>query len=187
MEVLVASGGPTCGEILPGLWIGSLASLREIAHMDKQWVAVSLLNSEKLVSLSRVLVASLPNCRQEVWRLPDSSHADLLNDNKLKEVLQLIDESVPSKDSEDEKNKACLIHCAQGISRSAAVATAWLISRKKLMLAQALDLIRQVRPQASPNLGFLASLRALEQCAGNVEKARARMEGHRNNKATDQR
>lgn len=175
-----------CAEIVPGLWIGSLASLRVIdseIHVRRQWCVISLLGSEKLVSLSRVLVASsatLIGCQHEVWQLSDSFQGDFLSD-RLNSILKLIDEIItPSMAGDGERaNKACLVHCAQGVSRSAAVCAAWLISRKKMSLEDSLARIRVVRSEISPNLGFLASLRALEQCNGNVEEAIQRMNQHK--------
>jgi hypothetical protein len=49
------------------------------------------------------------------------------------------------------------------------------ISRKQFTLADSLTLIRKARPEASPNLGFIASLRALEKSNGCVVQAEARM------------
>ena len=179
-----------CSLIVPGLWIGSLASLRTL-HQDipgtKQWIVVSLLSNEKLISISKILLASSPalvGCHHEVWRLSDSCQEEFLSP-RLVSILNLIDESTTSSrmsttDNENNdgalsRNKACLVHCAQGVSRSAAVCAAWLISRKKLCLADALDEIRRARNQISPNLGFLASLRALEKCDGDVKKAMERL------------
>jgi protein-tyrosine phosphatase len=56
-----------------------------------------------------------------------------------------------------------LIHCYQGISRSAAVCIAFLICDNLLSLEEGLNLVRSVRPQASPNSGFMTALKQLEQ------------------------
>ena len=113
-------------------------------------------------------------------------HVAILSD-RLEQVLEAMDESmgVQIKGDEDKNiggseressSKACLVHCAFGVSRSAAVCAAWLISRQGLSLEQALRRIRAARPEASPNMGFIASLRALEQCQGSVAAARKRLE-----------
>lgn len=54
-----------------------------------------------------------------------------------------------------------LVHCFQGKSRSTAIVAGYLMTRQGVTLNQALDLIRQVRPHACPNLGFVAQLRQL--------------------------
>ena len=47
-----------------------------------------------------------------------------------------------------------LIHCNAGISRSATVATAYLMTIKNISFSRALDLIRRSRSLARPNEGF---------------------------------
>jgi protein-tyrosine phosphatase len=56
-----------------------------------------------------------------------------------------------------------LVHCFKGVSRSAAVVCAYLIVRKNLTLAEALDLVRAARRSVAPNQGFLRQLRAMEE------------------------
>lgn len=166
-------------EILPGLWIGSLAAVRHVSSDDLgiQWTIISILDSEKLILLSQALMAQSSNIRREIWNLPDRGTADFLSD-RLSIILDLIDESLPSRET---PKKACLVHCAQGISRSAAVCAAWYMSRKEASLERALAIIRQVRPQVLPNLGFIACLRAIEQCHGDIQAARERMKSHETN------
>jgi protein-tyrosine phosphatase len=170
-------GNGTHAEILPGLWIGSLAAVRHASSDDSgvQWTIISILDSEKLIRLSQALMAQSSNIRHTIWNLPDRGSADFLSD-RLSTILDLIDESLPSRET---PKKGCLVHCAQGISRSAAVCAAWYMSRKKASLEQALAIIRQVRPQALPNLGFIACLRAIEQCHGDIQAARNRMDSRK--------
>jgi hypothetical protein len=122
------------------------------------------------------------------WDLQDKAGADFLS-KRLVEVLEEIDEAMlrnSPQDSNDSKQQqddgssssssCCLIHCAFGISRSAAIVAAWLISRRKCTtVSDALAAVRQVRSGASPNLGFVAALRAIEQCDGDVGAAMQRM------------
>jgi predicted protein tyrosine phosphatase len=53
-------------------------------------------------------------------------------------------------------NIAVFIHCAAGISRSATVACAFLMRRKRIALSDALAQLRTARPCVSPNDGTLA-------------------------------
>jgi protein-tyrosine phosphatase len=163
------------GEIVPGLWIGNLWSVKELAKMpDRRWTIVSLVQSPKLSLYVETAVAEMFQQNSEMmiqteeWRLADQSQANLISE-RLSEILKIMDGSI-----HPEENRACLVHCAFGVSRSAAVCAAWLISRKHLSLQQAMEQIRVARPEASPNMGFVAGLRALEQCGGNVEDAQQR-------------
>ena len=54
---------------------------------------------------------------------------------------------------------AVLVHCAQGVSRSAAVATAHLMRTRGLDYDDALAALREGHPAAAPNEGFAAQLR----------------------------
>jgi protein-tyrosine phosphatase len=163
------------GEIVPGLWIGSLWSVNELAKMpDRRWTIVSVLQSAKLSLYVGKAVEAMRKHNSEMlfqteeWTLADQSQANLIS-AKLSEILELMDESI-----HPDENRACLVHCAFGVSRSAAVCAAWLITRRHLSLQQAMEQIRVARPEASPNMGFVAGLRALEQCSGNVEDAQQR-------------
>ncbi|PFH48570.1 hypothetical protein AMATHDRAFT_103347, partial [Amanita thiersii Skay4041] len=55
-----------------------------------------------------------------------------------------------------------LVHCAAGISRSPMVVTTYLMKRRGMTLKAALGQIVRVRPQISPNAGFLQQLKDLE-------------------------
>ena len=163
------------GEVEPGLWVGDLSSVRELKHLpDRPWTVVSALKSNKL---SLFITRALQELRMahpdmiihhETWDIADEARSDLLSEH-LDIILAQIDQRIL------DQSGYCLVHCAFGISRSVSICAAWLISRRHMSLEQAMQKIRSVRHDAAPNLGFLAALRALEQCGGNVRAARERM------------
>ena len=191
-------------EIVPGLWIGALAGLRQVlknssfSTANKNWTIITILDSEKLLSLTKLLLAQHPstdgkisnrNSRivaHEVWKLKDRPNSDFIS-QRLSQILQVMDDALPTLTlkptstipqqsiTANDDNKACLVHCAKGISRSAAVCAAWYISRRHTSIQETMAVIRMVRPQAQPNLGFLAGLRAIEQSHGNIDAAIARL------------
>ncbi|MEM9695811.1 MAG: dual specificity protein phosphatase [Myxococcota bacterium] len=55
-----------------------------------------------------------------------------------------------------------LIHCEAGVSRSATLATALVMTRQKLGFYDAFCAIRRERPQVLPNIGFASQLQHLE-------------------------
>lgn len=64
----------------------------------------------------------------------------------------------------DETDGKVLLHCMMGISRSATLAVAYLMSHSEThSLIEALDSIMDARPQVLPNSGFLQQLRAYEE------------------------
>jgi hypothetical protein len=56
-----------------------------------------------------------------------------------------------------------LVHCAGGVSRSAAVVLGYLMARRGLTLDQSLAELRRARPWVNPNPGFVAQLREFER------------------------
>ena len=52
------------------------------------------------------------------------------------------------------------VHCFAGISRSASIVIAYLMQENGLSFEQALKLVKERRPQVSPNLGFCGTLQA---------------------------
>ena len=55
-----------------------------------------------------------------------------------------------------------LVHCNRGVSRSATFVVAHLMKTRGLDPASALELVREVRPQAEPNKAFLKQLDVLQ-------------------------
>eukprot|EP00047_Mylnosiga_fluctuans_P005653 m.241781 g.241781 ORF g.241781 m.241781 type:complete len:347 (+) comp13920_c0_seq1:130-1170(+) len=56
-----------------------------------------------------------------------------------------------------------LVHCMAGVSRSVAVAAAYLIWRERMTMQRALTLIQVHRPDACPNINFVGQLLALDK------------------------
>jgi len=57
-----------------------------------------------------------------------------------------------------------LVHCHMGISRSATVIAAYLMSSRHVPVHKALAIIKRARPQIQPNYGFIKELHAFEAC-----------------------
>lgn len=51
-----------------------------------------------------------------------------------------------------------LVHCVQGISRSASIASAYLIAAYNWSPTQAVQYVKSKRPSAEPNSGFVSQL-----------------------------
>ena len=198
-------------EVRPGLWIGNIRAITQLDQIHNsttnngcndsyhtRWTVITILKDDRLLQFVRNTIAEhrkqeIPNdscnCTEVVehveWIIPDTMHADFVSPQLLR-ILETIDNVVHSKNcnvSINNKNvtNACLVHCAQGVSRSAAVVVAFLLYTKDCTNTQAaLDVIRKVRPCVQPNVGFLACLRAIEQCHGDIEAAMERIKRHEN-------
>ncbi|EPQ54914.1 phosphotyrosine protein phosphatase II [Gloeophyllum trabeum ATCC 11539] len=130
------------------LYLGSLA-----ASIDKE-----LLRTHRISYLVQVLDAPwLPSpfdgirChRIDILDLPG---ADLKS--HLAEACDVIDGAIA-------RGENVLVHCQQGVSRSAAIVIAYLISRHNMSFDAAHELVRKKRPCIKPNAGFVSCLREWE-------------------------
>lgn len=59
-----------------------------------------------------------------------------------------------------------MIHCTAGISRSAAIAIAYLMHARRLSVSEAYALVKSKRPVISPNLDFMGELQQYERILG---------------------
>ena len=56
-----------------------------------------------------------------------------------------------------------MVCCLQGRSRSVSLTCGYLLYAEKVKVADSLDLIREKRTEASPNMGFVLALRSMER------------------------
>ncbi|KAK0201409.1 protein-tyrosine phosphatase-like protein [Desarmillaria ectypa] len=131
------------------LFLGSLAAIyekdalleKEITHLvqvlDAPWLPLSEKDGF--------------NC----YRIPilDTASADLKS--HLEAVCSHIDQCLRS-------GKSVLVHCQQGISRSASIVIAYLIRNRGMSYDSAFALVRRERACAKPNSGFVQALREWE-------------------------
>ncbi|EPQ56967.1 phosphotyrosine protein phosphatases II, partial [Gloeophyllum trabeum ATCC 11539] len=135
--------------VLPSLYLGpcSAASSQPFlsSHSITHVLSVGSSPSQKLdgVTYHRISLSDSPS--SSITKVCDSA-------------CTIIDSALQSKNGAGK----ILIHCSAGISRSPMVVAAYLMKRRGMTLKAALKQIIQVRPQISPNPGFLAQLKELE-------------------------
>uniref|UniRef100_A0A7S0QWM5 Protein-serine/threonine phosphatase n=1 Tax=Cryptomonas curvata TaxID=233186 RepID=A0A7S0QWM5_9CRYP len=61
---------------------------------------------------------------------------------------------------------AVYVHCGAGVSRAPTAVAAYLVAEERVALKDALRFIRKIRPQVSPNEGFLRQLQQYAQEVG---------------------
>jgi len=89
----------------------------------------------------------------------DSEYADILI--HLPDACRFIQKAV-------DDGGHVLVHCRMGISRSATVIAAYLMSTRHIPVQKALAIIKRARPQIQPNYGFIKELHAFEACHYSV-------------------
>lgn len=134
---------PPLSSILPRLYLGAESDVTQerLSALDVSYVLSVSVSSPRPAFVSQSRFLRVP--------IEDSLSAELLP--WIKPALSFIDSALSSGSS-------VLVHCAAGISRSAALTVAYVMHRLDLDLDQAYRFVKERRPSISPNLNFLGQL-----------------------------
>lgn len=136
--------------VCPGLYVGSLRAALDVENLN-------IHNITSVLTVAAKLSVCLPETiGHTTVEIIDHPAADILD--VLPVALAFIDKVILDPIKHDQ---SIIVHCASGISRSVSVCCAWLMTREHLTYEDSLQLIRQNRPLAMPNLGFHAQLNIL--------------------------
>ncbi|XP_061892320.1 dual specificity protein phosphatase 15 [Entelurus aequoreus] len=146
---------PPLSIILPRLYLG----------------AESDVTQDRLASLDISYVLSVSRCSPRPPFLPCSRHLRIPIDDSLRDdLLPWIPQALRFIDKAMSSGASVLIHCAAGISRSPALAVAYIMYSSGMDLDQAYRFVKERRPAISPNFNFLGQLQhfqgTLRQKAG---------------------
>lgn len=136
---------PVLAQVLPGLYIGNLATVRDPASMRLIDSVVSALKPGTL--------KQAPWAGQKDWlyvRVADAPSADIAS--YFYTVFKFIEK-------QRRAGHSVLVHCAAGVSRSVTLVISYLLLKGvERSVEGALSRIRKVRPNARPNPGFILQL-----------------------------
>ncbi|KAJ7582546.1 protein-tyrosine phosphatase-like protein [Mycena floridula] len=138
--------GCSYNEIVPRIILGNLKSARSPTMISTKKVT-------HIVSVCPDFPSTGPN--HFVVPVQDQEYEDLLV--HFTATYNFIHTAV-------EKGGVVLIHCQMGISRSATVLAAYLMKARQTTAPEALEIIKQSRPQIQPNYGFLKQLDIYQDC-----------------------
>ncbi|XP_075266529.1 LOW QUALITY PROTEIN: dual specificity protein phosphatase 8 [Salarias fasciatus] len=134
---------PPLSVILPRLYLG--------AERD--------VTQEQLASLGISYVLSVSRCSPQPPFLPCSRFLRIpIDDSLWADLLPWIPQALSFIDAAMSSGSSVLVHCAAGISRSPALAVAYIMYRLDLDLDQAYRFVKERRPSISPNFNFLGQL-----------------------------
>lgn len=94
--------------------------------------------------------------------LDDRSDEDLLT--WLPKIISFVNSAISKSGSKS----VVLVHCNLGRSRSSAAVIGYLMSAKKMSLIEACNFLKDCRPTARPNVGFLEQLLKFEKNATGI-------------------
>ncbi|KAI1789918.1 DSPc-domain-containing protein [Ganoderma leucocontextum] len=137
------------------LFLGSFSAILDPALLSSNHIAalVQVLDAPWLPSVD---AHAAQGNKLECYRLDilDSSSADLRP--HLEATVRWIDERL-------RRGINVLVHCQQGVSRSAAVVIAYLIYAHSMTYDAAFDFVKRKRPCIKPNSGFVRCLQDWEK------------------------
>jgi dual specificity MAP kinase phosphatase len=138
--------------ILPFLYLGAERNAHNIKELTYRTNITFILN------VSWEAAETYPD--QFVYkRIPISDKADEPIALHFKEAFEFIEQARKS-------GKNVLVHCVQGISRSATLTIAYLMWHKRIPLSRALAHVKHCRPVINPNRGFMEKLKEFEKEEG---------------------
>lgn len=142
------SGGPVnLDEIEPGLWLGNVAAAANLPTLEKLAIR-SILTIDSCPLPAHV--TENPSLRVKYIQASDVPREDLIK--HFEDTNNFIRESL-----EEERN--VLVHCYFGVSRSATIVIAYIMSKYRVSYDSALDRVRSKRRFVSPNPGFTNQLK----------------------------
>jgi len=134
--------------LLPGLFLSGAVEASSV-HLLHQLGITHILNATAdVLSLDDVHAF-------KILRVP-------LQDDEDEEITAYFASSSDFIDEALDKGGGVLVHCQEGRSRSCSIVLAWLMSRRKWTLHQALRYVQERHPKAAPNAGYLAQLARLD-------------------------
>ncbi|KAK7580511.1 hypothetical protein V9T40_001140 [Parthenolecanium corni] len=152
------AGPISINEIEPGLWLGNLTAALDVRLIEKYSIT-HILTVDSCPLPSNILM--LPSVTTKFFQISDLPYEDLIS--HLDETYDFISQGL-------EKGNV-LIHCYFGMSRSAAVVTAFLMRKHSINCEKALERLKQQRSVVGPNIGFYNQLRLYEAMNFKIDKS----------------
>ncbi|KAF5741202.1 hypothetical protein HS088_TW10G00197 [Tripterygium wilfordii] len=135
-------------KIEEGVFLGSFAAAKNKAVLDK-------LNITHILTVACSLSPPHPN--DFVYKVIS------VMDNKDTDIRKYFDECFSFVDEAKEKGGSVLVHCFVGRSRSVSIVVAYLMKKHGMSVSEALEYVRNRRPEAAPNSGFISQLQDFDK------------------------
>ncbi|KAA8911045.1 protein-tyrosine phosphatase-like protein [Sphaerosporella brunnea] len=133
--------------ILSGkLYLSGITAASSSATLAEHGIThvLSVINADEVPKLPEGI-------RHRIIPISDTTTANILQ--HLPDVIEFIESAF-----QEDPNAKVLVHCIEGVSRSASAVIAYLMAERGMSFAQALRVVKRRRPVVSPNLGFVRQL-----------------------------
>lgn len=142
-------------QILPFLYLGGKDEAKSLRFLHDSGI-VTIVNCTPLKSADP---AGVPNYHEDDRRF--RYHRFALVDNIAENILPTLKQAVELIERSRHYGNV-LVHCRQGVSRSAAIVSAYLIRYRGMSLAASLAFLKKRRPVVRPNEAFIQQLEHYE-------------------------
>jgi len=130
-------------------------------NIDDDLYLGSAAHASQLELLERLGITALlnvsPNCKNH-WPEKFEYQTIPVEDNSTADIKAHFNQAIAFINHIKAKNGKILVHCKAGVSRSATLCLAYLISNRKMNLDEAYNEIKQKRRVISPNFNFMGQL-----------------------------
>jgi len=130
-------------------------------NIDDDLYLGSAAHASQLELLERLGITALlnvsPNCKNH-WPDKFEYRTIPVEDNSTADIKAHFNQAIAFINHIKSKNGKILVHCKAGVSRSATLCLAYLISNRKMNLDEAYNEIKQKRRVISPNFNFMGQL-----------------------------
>ncbi|KAG2176268.1 hypothetical protein INT43_005502 [Umbelopsis isabellina] len=142
-------------EIIPHVWVGSYGSItsKHFLETNKIQNVISVCPcDDTLTGYNQMVVSILDVAEENIMKhFPDCN--------------QFIQSSI-------DKSQNVLVHCEAGMSRSVTIVAAYLMWKRQISPKEAITIIKQAWPSASPNSGFFSQLELYHEIDYTVDQTR---------------
>jgi protein-tyrosine phosphatase len=152
VKLMETDGAPVLVSDKFAIFIGSAGAAMNFDVLEKEGIT-------HILSLAGNVCQPCPKFTYNVHEVSDKPSSSKKLFDLLPSCMEFIDLALQHNDG---KGKI-LVHCMMGKSRSATVITAYLMARQRLGMTEALDTVRERRPVAQPNIGFVLGLKRWEK------------------------
>lgn len=140
-----------CDQIIPHLYLGGVAAVADPESMVQQGIRAVCICCREFE------FPSVEFCQQIEYHRVD------VEDISREPIELFIPEATEFIHSWVSREQAVLVHCRAGVSRSASVVIAYLMTYHNFSLHDAFFLVRSHRAVVTPNLGFMEKLGEYEE------------------------
>ncbi|XP_017492064.1 PREDICTED: dual specificity protein phosphatase 18-like, partial [Rhagoletis zephyria] len=145
--------------IVPGVYLtGTFGLQKEAFETAKVWVVVNATTELPLLKLPTLLAVRVP-----------------VEDDTAHRIDRYFDDVADLMETCRRRGYGSVVHCAAGVSRSAALTLAYLLKYTDLSLLEAFRHTRTVRPVVRPNTGFMEQLVEFERKLRGDSRTSVRM------------